>query len=225
MTWGDTYNRHKATGMDPNDAAFRADRSEARKQEPFPQPRRKDGGKPCGECRIQPGEICDICGAVNTPPQTNVAGDPALIGIAEEMKESGGHWQPCTGCYDTEDGHPTRKYDYSPALQTEIGCGCHECGGLGAVWWHMTEAEIASYAEDMNAIDDDAIDAIQRLMDKKGLKRKDLFPAKSRASEYMSRKRPLSIATIRKLHFEHGIPAEVLIAPYRMASTEGSTDD
>ena len=25
MTWGDTYNRHKTKGMDPNDAAFRAD--------------------------------------------------------------------------------------------------------------------------------------------------------------------------------------------------------
>jgi hypothetical protein len=31
MTWGDTYNRHKAKGMDQNDAAFRADQSEARK--------------------------------------------------------------------------------------------------------------------------------------------------------------------------------------------------
>lgn len=28
MTWGNTYNRHKATGMDPNDAAFRADQSD-----------------------------------------------------------------------------------------------------------------------------------------------------------------------------------------------------
>lgn len=28
MTWGDTFNRHKATGMDPSAAAFIADRSE-----------------------------------------------------------------------------------------------------------------------------------------------------------------------------------------------------
>ncbi|UIY28758.1 hypothetical protein LZK73_18705 [Neorhizobium galegae] len=28
MTWGDTFNRHKATGMDPSDAAFRADQSD-----------------------------------------------------------------------------------------------------------------------------------------------------------------------------------------------------
>jgi HTH-type transcriptional regulator/antitoxin HigA len=57
-------------------------------------------------------------------------------------------------------------------------------------------------------------------MDEKGLKRQDLFPAKSRASECMRRKRPLTIAMIRKLHFEHGIPAEILIAPYRV-SAEG----
>lgn len=31
--------------------------------DPFPQPIRKDGGDPCGECHIQPGETCDICGA------------------------------------------------------------------------------------------------------------------------------------------------------------------
>lgn len=70
MTWGDTYNRHKAKGMDANDAAFRADQSEARKQEPFPKPSRKDGGEPCGKCHIQPGETCDICGAINPAPQT-----------------------------------------------------------------------------------------------------------------------------------------------------------
>lgn len=32
MTWGDTFNRHKATGMDPSDAAFRADHSEPMRQ-------------------------------------------------------------------------------------------------------------------------------------------------------------------------------------------------
>ncbi len=36
--------------------------------EPFPQPRRKDGGEPCGECHIQPGETCDICGAYGPDP-------------------------------------------------------------------------------------------------------------------------------------------------------------
>lgn len=84
---------------------------------------------------------------------THIDVDPALIGIAEETKESGGHWQPCSGCYDTEDGHPTQKYAFSPALQTSIGCGCHECGGLGAVWWHMTDAEIADFANICEEVD------------------------------------------------------------------------
>ena len=31
--------------------------------EPFPQPERRDGKPPCGECRLPVGETCDICGA------------------------------------------------------------------------------------------------------------------------------------------------------------------
>ncbi len=30
----------------------------------FPKPGRKDGGTPCGECHLSPGEVCDICGAI-----------------------------------------------------------------------------------------------------------------------------------------------------------------
>ena len=30
----------------------------------FPKPKRNDGGTPCGECHLSPGERCDICGAV-----------------------------------------------------------------------------------------------------------------------------------------------------------------
>ncbi|WP_192258606.1 hypothetical protein [Mesorhizobium caraganae] len=36
---------------------------ETRWLDPFPSPQRRDGKEPCGECRIQPGETCDICGA------------------------------------------------------------------------------------------------------------------------------------------------------------------
>lgn len=32
MSWGDTFNRHKATGMDPSAAAFIADQSEPARQ-------------------------------------------------------------------------------------------------------------------------------------------------------------------------------------------------
>lgn len=33
----------------------------------IPQPRRNADGTPCGECHIQPGETCDICGASKAP--------------------------------------------------------------------------------------------------------------------------------------------------------------
>jgi hypothetical protein len=33
-------------------------------EEPFPQPQRNDGGEPCGECHLQTGETCDVCGAL-----------------------------------------------------------------------------------------------------------------------------------------------------------------
>jgi len=45
--------------------AYEQTYAQARKKDQFPQPRRNDGGKPCGECRIQLDETCDICGAVN----------------------------------------------------------------------------------------------------------------------------------------------------------------
>lgn len=78
--------------------------------------------------------------------------DPALINVAETMKESGGGWRACSGCYDTEDGHPTQKYDYSPALQTDIGFGCHECGGLGARWEYYSDQDIADMLADEAAL-------------------------------------------------------------------------
>lgn len=33
----------------------------------FPKPRRNEDGKPCGECHLQSGETCDICGARRAP--------------------------------------------------------------------------------------------------------------------------------------------------------------
>ena len=57
----------------------------------------------------------------------------------------------------------------------------------------------------------DAVDAIQEFMDRTGLKRKDLFSSKRQASDVMNRKRPLTLVTIQKLHFQYGIPAEILI--------------
>lgn len=68
----------------------------------------------------------------------------------------------------------------------------------------------------------DPIEAIKLRMDQRGLSRRDLEPllgSKSRVSEILSRKRPLTITMIRRLHQRLDIPAESLIKP--TASAKG----
>jgi len=60
----------------------------------------------------------------------------------------------------------------------------------------------------------DPVDAILFRMEQMGLTRKDLVPyigSISKVSEVLSRKRPLSLSMIRRLHEGLGIPAEILI--------------
>jgi HTH-type transcriptional regulator/antitoxin HigA len=60
----------------------------------------------------------------------------------------------------------------------------------------------------------DPIEAILFRMDQQGLQKKDLVPyfgSLPKVSEVLSRKRPLTLAMIRKLHTGLGIPAETLL--------------
>lgn len=60
----------------------------------------------------------------------------------------------------------------------------------------------------------DAISAIKFRMDQQELKQKDLvryIGSKSKVSEVLSGKRPLSLTMIRKLHAGLGIPVDVLL--------------
>ncbi len=62
----------------------------------------------------------------------------------------------------------------------------------------------------------DPIEAIKSRMTQRGLTRRDLaqvLGSKSRVSEVLNRKRPLTLAMIQRLHKEWGIPAESLIRP------------
>ena len=64
------------------------------------------------------------------------------------------------------------------------------------------------------------IDAIQYYMESRGLTRRDLekfLGSRARVSEVLNRKRALTMEMIRNLHKGLGIPAEVLIQPYRIA--------
>ena len=64
----------------------------------------------------------------------------------------------------------------------------------------------------------DPVEAIKFRMEQEGLKQKDLakfLPGKSRVSEILNYKRPLSLGMIRSLHQRLGIPAEVLLSEVR----------
>jgi hypothetical protein len=57
-----------------------------------------------------------------------------LSGVKEALESSDGFWRTCSGCYESEDGHPVGDYPYSAILNCDLGAGCSECGGIGAVW-------------------------------------------------------------------------------------------
>lgn len=64
------------------------------------------------------------------------------------------------------------------------------------------------------------IDAIQYYMESRGLTRRNLeefLGSRARVSEVLNRRRPLSMEMIRNLHDGLGIPAEVLIQPYKIS--------
>ena len=65
----------------------------------------------------------------------------------------------------------------------------------------------------------DPITAIEYYMESRGLTRRDLeqyIGSRARVSEILNRKRQLTVDMIRRLHAGLGIPAEVLIQPYRL---------
>ena len=66
----------------------------------------------------------------------------------------------------------------------------------------------------------DPIEMILYTMESRGLTRADLEPyigSRARVSEVLNRKRPLSLSMIQRLNNELGIPAEALIAPYKIS--------
>jgi HTH-type transcriptional regulator / antitoxin HigA len=67
----------------------------------------------------------------------------------------------------------------------------------------------------------DPIEAIEFMMEQKGLTRRDLEPAigsRGRVSEVLTRKRPLTLPMVRALGKLLNIPLEVLAQPYETRS-------
>lgn len=85
---------------------------------------------------------------------------------------------------------------------------------------------VKSYEEKHYPIENpDPIEAILHRMEAQGMTRKDLESAigtRARVSEVLSRKRPLTIAMIRRLHTLLRIPADILIQPYRLDENRAS---
>ena len=72
----------------------------------------------------------------------------------------------------------------------------------------------------------DPIEAIHYFMESRGLARADLEPyigSRARVSEILNRKRPLTLSMIQNLHLGLGIPAEMLVKPYRIITTGKSS--
>ena len=64
------------------------------------------------------------------------------------------------------------------------------------------------------------VDAIHYYMESRGLTRRNLekfLGSRARVSEVLNRRRALTMEMIRNLHKGLGIPAEVLIQPYRIS--------
>ena len=65
----------------------------------------------------------------------------------------------------------------------------------------------------------DPIDAIEFMMEQRGLTRRDLEPLighRGRVAEVLNRKRPLTLEMIRRLSRELHIPAEILVRDYEL---------
>ena len=72
----------------------------------------------------------------------------------------------------------------------------------------------------------DPIEAINYFMESRGLTRADLesyIGSRARVSEILNRKRPLTLSMIQRLYTGLGIPAEVLVKPYKILTSNKSS--
>jgi HTH-type transcriptional regulator/antitoxin HigA len=80
---------------------------------------------------------------------------------------------------------------------------------------------IEAYEDEHHPIEaPDPVSAIEGFMEMSGLRQATLaevIGSRSRASEVLNRKRPLTLDMVHRLHKEWKIPAELLIQPYHLA--------
>ncbi|MBS3756939.1 MAG: transcriptional regulator [Desulfobacterales bacterium] len=105
--------------------------------------------------------------------------------------------------------------DYTEALGRIASLMEAEAGTAEADELELLATLVEMYEETRYPINlPDPVDAILFRMEQAGLKQKDLIPyigSRSKVSEVLNRKRPLSLSMVRRLHNSLGIPAEVLL--------------
>jgi HTH-type transcriptional regulator/antitoxin HigA len=108
------------------------------------------------------------------------------------------------------------KRDYNEALKTVEGLMGAKVGTVDGDMLDVLVTLIQAYeAKHHPMLPPDPVESIKFVMEQRGLTIHDLTPVfgrPNRAYEVLSRKRPLSLAMIRKLHNDFGISADVLIA-------------
>ena len=108
------------------------------------------------------------------------------------------------------------KRDYTRALKRiEMLMGARPMSSAGDELDVLVTLVEAYEAKHFPITSPDPVEAILHRMEALGLTRKDLelyIGSRARVSEVLSRKRPLTLAMIRRLHQHLAIPAEVLIA-------------
>lgn len=72
----------------------------------------------------------------------------------------------------------------------------------------------------------DPVEAINYFMESRGLTRADLeayIGSRARVSEVLNRKRPLTLSMIQRLNAALGIPADILVKPYKIKAAHKSS--
>ncbi len=105
--------------------------------------------------------------------------------------------------------------DYNLALSRIEDLMDAETNSLEAEELELLATLVELYEDDHFAIDfPDPVEAIQFRMEQLGLNQQNLVPfigSKSKVSEILNKKRPLTLSMMRSLHENLGIPAEILL--------------
>lgn len=87
-----------------------------------------------------------------------------LCGVPDVLEEGRGMWRTCTGCHEVFEGHPVGEYPYSKVMKCDLGSGCFECGGIGAIWDTTDYEEMGRHlAQDCDTPPADLRDENERL--------------------------------------------------------------